>query len=327
MNLRMFLRGATPLFPLLLTGCNSSDVAGTSSGVDNPQIMVAFTSGSGTPSTISGSLSIYQANQNPALDPNPILEKRVEQKASINLSRSDFLSSADTGIVDTINVLLINDDSTGGLLQKLIYNSSTRKFSSAGNDVSSVNLKLAALVNYSGTLDRPSGPGGLERIFIPGTPYQAVVVDSGFSLGKIPPGTFPARLITNQGVELPLPDSLHTDNYGPQHVDPNAPPIQRPPPPPPPQLKVDAGPDRNVSKDAETFLQGKITGAVYPDPHLALLWRQIGPDPQTTRALLESPTALVTHVTFPKPGPYRFIFSANYGTGKSVEDTVLITVQ
>jgi hypothetical protein len=48
-------------------GLRGDDVTGTSSGVDNPKIAVAFTDSLGTSARISGTLSLYSQDQNPAL--------------------------------------------------------------------------------------------------------------------------------------------------------------------------------------------------------------------------------------------------------------------
>ena len=313
----------------LLSGCNSQDsVAGTSSGVDNPQIVVAFTSSSGSPKTTSGTISIYSSDQNPAVDPDPILQTRIDSETSIQFSRSDFTRS-DSDSTQYFNVLLIGDDSTGGLLQRLAYNPVKKTFSFAGgSSISKATLSLSALVTDTASINLAS-QGGPQRVFIPGTPFQSVVVDSGFILSQIPPGVFPLHLLTSQGKELPLPDSLNTHVAGPPHrVDTTATPVNQPPPPPPPTgLKANAGADQNVFMGAQTFLSGLVMGVSPDDPRLAVLWTQISPDPKTLAANIANASQLKTPVGFPKPGAYTFVLSVSYGNNGTAQDTVSIGVQ
>ncbi len=327
MKARWLLTQMAWLSFLALSACiEESTVAGGSSGVDNPQIEVAFTSSTGTSVTATGSLSIYSANQNPALDPNPIVQVHLDNDSSIQLSSQDFLPTDSGGdTAQAYNVLLIGDDSTGALLQSLTYNPKTRKFSAGGDSVSKIRMPLVPLVNYVSSLQQ----NGInpERVFIPGTPFQAVVVDSGFTFSQIPAGSFPLRLITDSGIELQLPDSLNTQNTQPHRVDTAASPIVRPPPPPPPKLQVNAGPDQNVFLGSQAFLSGQVTGVSSSDPQLAIVWNQINPNPQTVRANIANPTALSTTVSFPKPGAYIFVLSAAFGTNPPKQDTVLIGVQ
>lgn len=311
----------------ILGACND-DVAGSSSGVDNPEIALAFTSSSSAALTTTGSLSIYQSNQNPALDPNPIVQVRLVNDSSISLSETDFIPAGDsTGdSTQSYNVLFIGDDSTGGLLQSITFNPKTGKFSLGDTGVTRVSMKLSPLVNYASTLQGASDSNP-ERVFIPGTPFQCVVVDSGFAFTQIPSGTFPVHLITGSGVELPLPDSLNTLSPKPIPVNSGATPIPRPPAPPPPPLQVNAGTDQTVYLGTQIFLYGQVTGVSGGDPQLAILWRQISPNPDSISAVIANPTALNTSVSFPKPGAYRFVLSATFGTSPPKQDTVWIGVQ
>src|SRR5690606_1589227 len=72
---------------LLLHACTSEpSMAGGSSEVDNPQVIVAFVDGDGAPRVVSGSLGFFPADESPALNPLPVVEIRLEGISSMHLS-------------------------------------------------------------------------------------------------------------------------------------------------------------------------------------------------------------------------------------------------
>ncbi len=300
-------------------------MAGGSSGVDNPEILVAFVDAGGAQARVTGTLSLYLADQNPATDPDPILKKQLAGDSAAKLSALDFrIDSA-----RAYNLHLVSDDSSGSLLRNLSYDPGSRRFRLRDSGVSApIALPLAPLVRYEGILER-EGPE-LIRIVAPGTPWQAVVVDSLFVLEGVPANeSLLLHLLDHDGQERPLKPA-HAAGPGerPRHkVDEDAPPVNRPPPPAPPHnMTVNAGPDRSAILGQEFALLGEITGLQGNDARLAVLWRQVDPDPALARADLESRTALQTRVAFPWPGIYRFVLSAAFGNHRD-EDTIVVAVQ
>jgi hypothetical protein len=162
----------------------------------------------------------------------------------------------------------------------------------------------------------------LERVFIPGSPFQSVVVDSQFVFDGIPGGVYPLRMIRKYVEEIRLPDSLNTAAPTRFRVDTAAPAIHRPSLPSP-DLRVNAGADRVVSIRTPSLLSGTLTGASLDDPRLAMLWRPIGSTNPST-VVLDSPGELETMVTLPQTGVYRFVLIATYGMNAPVEDTVAL---
>jgi hypothetical protein len=313
----------TALALALLAACTQSDkVAGGSSGVDNPEVVVAFVAESGAAVTVTGTVSVYVADQNPAVDPDPLVKKVVTADTAVSLSALDFKGDS----ARAYNVLIVADDSSGSLVRDLSYDPVARKFTFDSAVSRRVAARMSPLVRYEATLERDGTD--LVRVVAPGTPYQAVVVDSVFVLEGVPADdTLTLHVVGADGQERPLKDAPGGGGDKPRHrIDSAAPPIDRGPPPEPSgPLRVNAWPDRSVILGSEFALLGGVEGAPSDDPRLAVLWRQIDPDP-SGRAAIETPTAPQTRVTFPWPGFYRFALSAAFGNHR-VEDTVLVSVQ
>ena len=73
-----------PVLMALLWACTdnpSGDLAGTSSGVDNPKIIVSFRDSVGKPMRVTGTLSLFVADQNPAVDAVPIIALNVNNSS------------------------------------------------------------------------------------------------------------------------------------------------------------------------------------------------------------------------------------------------------
>jgi hypothetical protein len=312
-----------------LAGCLQDKIAGGSSEVDNP-ILVAFVDSLGGGVTTSGSLSIYLAGQNPALDPYPLLTKQVANVSSVKLTAGDFTGGSGADSAASYNILFIGDDSVGALLQNVAYDPSTGRYAFAAATVAKVNAEVVPLVRYEASLG--GGDTGLVRVFIPGTPFQCVVVDSAFALTGVPRGTFSLRVLGGDGSERPLkPNGQGPGNR--HEIDSSAPPIRRPPPPPPSQnLSVFAGYDVSLPSSSggggptSYSLFGSLQGADPQDPRLGIKWRQVAQGPQGPKAHIDNPTSLNTRVTFPQPGAYQFILTIDLIPQK-IEDTVLIVIE
>ncbi|HEX2611997.1 MAG TPA: hypothetical protein VHO02_00195, partial [Fibrobacteria bacterium] len=226
------------------------------------------------------------------------------------------------------NLLVVSDDSSGSLVRNLSYDPAARKFTFDSAVSKRIAARMSPLVRYEATLEREGSE--LVRVVAPGTPYQAVVVDSVFVLVGVPSDdSLTLHVLGADGQERPLKNAPGGGSGGdkPRHrIDSTSPPINRGPPPEPSgELRVNAGPSRSVILGAEFVLLGGVEGAPTDDPRLAVLWRQIAAD-SASRAVIETPTATQTRVTFPWPGFYYFTLSAVFGNHR-VEDTVLISVQ
>jgi hypothetical protein len=325
---RRLLTGAllTTALAALYACSFGENIAGGSSEVDNP-VVVSLVDGNGARAKVTGSLGLYLADQSPALNPAPRLEIRLENVDSV-LITSEVLKTA--GLADSIrsfNLYLQGEDSTGSFLQNLVYNPVLKKFTRGDSvAVKSLNLTVAELIRTESVLKGGSDSIGLERILIPGSPFQAVVVDSVFIFDAIPPGVFPVHILTASGNELPLPEPM--DTHEPRHhrINRDTTPVSRPEAPTS-DFTVNAGEDRSVFAGAEVFLSSQITGLNPDDKRLSILWRQVTPsNPQGGIASLERATSFSTKVTFPRTGAYTFVFTAVFGNTQ-VTDTVVIGVQ
>jgi hypothetical protein len=307
---------------------NDGSVAGGSSEVDNPQVLVAFVNASGEGVTTTGSLGVYLAGQSPALNPDPIVEIQLNGTDSVRLTASLLSAAGVTDSIRSFNLYMRGDDSTGGFFQSISYNPVTKKFSQ--NDslaIERVSLTVSPLIRSESVLKGVVADStGLNRIIIPGSPFQAVVVDSVFVFEEIPAGIYTVHVLEPDGREIPLPEPMDTDAPKYHNVNPDTVPVVRPPPPPPPSFQIDAGSDRTVSAGTETHLSGEIRGVDSRDKRLAVLWRQLPAAHPEAVAIIERPSSLRTDVYFPRSGAYTFVLSVAIGN-QQVQDTVVIGVQ
>ena len=315
---------------VFLVGCFEEKFTGGSSEVDNP-IVVAFVDSLGVSVTATGSLSIYLSGQNPALDPHALLTKHVDNASSIKLRSQDFTQGLDS--TRSYNLLLLgSNDSVGALLQNLSYQPSKRRFVFNSMTVAALKVPVVPLVRYESSLDA-LGDTGLVRVFIPGTPFQSVVVDSSFVIDGVPEGNFELRAIGGDGFERPLKPATENQTPGNHHeVDTTVAPIVRPPSTPPTQnFTVFAGNDASILAAAggastSYSLIGSVQGVDPSDARLAVLWKQVGTGPQGAKASIDNPKSLNTRVSFPRAGAYLFVLSAVLGNQR-IEDTLLVGIQ
>lgn len=351
-------RAMAALAGLLLASCGNDRLAGTSSGVDNPQLTVGFRDQAGNAMQVTGDLEVYSRDQNPALDPRPLWTIQVRNTAVANLTGDDFrrireaiatriatgLSKsgagsskaiAETGgsasvigadtVATTFNLLIRTESRSGDMLMELRYDPVTRAFSRAGGPaVSNVDAHPVPLIRYDARLARSdtAEPG---RVYVPGTPFVATLVDSAFAIGALPPGVFPMRMLTPDGYVYSIKDSLKTAAQGVLHQSL-----------PVPLEKLDvAGTDSipgfaviisgaNTTDLVERFfLNAQVLGIDPANPRVSLLWRQIPtldtPRPFTARIL--SPMGLQTEVVFASETVHQFVFSATVGL-RTVADTL-----
>jgi hypothetical protein len=326
---RRLLAGAflVPALAALYACTFGENIAGGSSEVDNP-VVVSLVDGSGARAKVTGSLGLYLSDQSPAVNPSPRLEIRLEEADSVLLT-SELLKAA--GLTDSLrsfNLYLQGEDSTGSFLQNLVYNPVLKKFTRGDSlTITSVNLTVSPLMRIESVLKGGSDTIGLERIIIPGSPFQTVLVDSIFVFEGIPPGIFPLHMLTSEGIEIPIPEPMNTNQPLHHHINRDTTPVTRPDSPPPPDFTLNAGGDRSVYVGTEVSLAGEITGVTADDKRLAILWRQVPPsNPQGGYATIDRPTSFSTKVSFPRTGVYTFVFTAVLGN-KQVTDTVVIGVQ
>jgi hypothetical protein len=308
---------------LWLQGCFSDNsVAGGSSEVDNPQIKVAFIDSTGATVAFTGSLSLYLSDQNPTLDPDPLAEVLLDSDTVVYVSAARLKKA---GASASFSLFAQGSAGSGALVKRFFYDTASGKISVNGIAAAKLVVPLVPLVQYTATVNLDvNGP---ERVFVPGSPLQAVVVADSFAFDDVPQGVFPLRVYSSGGVEREFPDSLDTRHKGHFDLDTtSAPPIPRPPSEEPQQLKAQAGTDQSVAANAEIFLSGKVTGVSKSDSkRMGILWRQLPPDSGGKWAYIESPSSLNTRV-YAWPGVYRFVLSVSVGS-KKAEDTVTIAVQ
>ncbi len=308
---------------LLISSCVDHSVAGTSSGWDNPSVMVAFVRSSGGQQKVSGELKIFASEQNPAVDPNPIARIRLTDDSAVQLTRKDF----ERGINDTslsFNLEFQGDSGTGALALGLAYHAGT--VSSGGVAVSKLDMRPGPLVRYIGEVALQPVHGVLGRVFVPGTDFQATLVDSHFVFMALPSESMPLRLMNSDGKIFAVAESLDTRADKVYTVDSIV--LTQLPILPVPQasaIRLDAGPPREAFVGTSTLLETGVTNAKADDARLSILWRCIGAhDTNTIR--IEDPTRLKTSVTFKQEGAYLMEVNATL-LRQTARDTLVFSVR
>jgi hypothetical protein len=259
------------------------------------------------------------------VDPDPILRKQLAGAASVRLTGADFTQGVHLDSARAYNLLLLGADSSAALLREVRFDPRTGRYTASGGSVTSVKLAPARLVRYASTLTGIDS--GVVRVFVPGSPFQTVLVDSQFVFDALPPGEHPFNLMLG-GAEVPLKRDSNSGSPR-HHIDSSKPPRQPGPPPSADSLRAMAGPDLflYLPPDASSLsfiLNGEVLGVNPNDARLAVLWKQM--HDSAPRVSLANRTSRNPKATFTQSGAYRFVFSASYGELKS-EDTVLVTVQ
>ncbi|GEM_PF-1666056 len=357
------------LIASLLIGCEG----GTSSGVDNPQLTVDFVNPSGMALRITGDLEVYSQDQNPALNPDPLITLKVTNAGFKVLDAKDFdrIQSANSkraaGMTKTsasdeagyaavstpilFNLILRTQDHTGGLSFGFKYDSAARAFFRVGGPaIKSVNLEPKPLVRYSAKVTREPVHGTGGRMFVPGSPFVATLVDSSFVIENLPEGLFPLRLLTADGKVYAVPDSLNSKDstliYHPRTTPIGA--VDTSHKDTLPAYTVFAGDPHEAFVELASFLEGKIAGPGATDSRLSVLWRLIKdaadsgradslphdtiphdtlhPKTQPRHADIHSPTLLRSEVHFTEEGVYEFELAATLGV-RTLTDTVVISVR
>ncbi len=318
-------------------GCFQSDkVAGTSTGVDNPSLTVAFADGDGAPQPVSGALEIYLASQNPILDPEPLLAVKLEATPATQINAADFsravgdlfstlpgsetlpLAKAGTSLADPVepihfNLLLRGEGRRGAFAGGLSVASGEKPFRDAGQSIiEKITLVPAGLVDRVGDVEGASRGDLPDRLFIPGSPFVAALTDSGFVVTGLPPGEFPVRLQKGDGRILEVEgeldsrlvrQTLRLNDTVPEDSLPDGP-REEP-------LTVTAGEDRIAFTGEENRLQAVVTGEV--GERLNFVWSVLSHPDFARPPLFSAPTAAATAVKFIDPGPYTLLVTVQDG--------------
>jgi hypothetical protein len=333
--LRALVLAVLALVPLFQGGCE-----GTSSGVDNPSLTVSFRDDAGTAARVTGDLNVYDLDQNPALDPQPLWTVQVRNSALATLTGTDFdrilsaagkraaakiSASARTATSEIVpqefNLAFQGQSLTGDVAFNFRYDGSA--FYRIGDGkVDGLDMHPKTLVRYQARLSRTGlGLDGVTRVFIPGTEFSATLTDSGFTFEGLPQGDFPLRVLAQDGRILAVKESLDTRTSREFTCDPH--PIDSVPPlvAPEPVFTVDAGGRREALLETPTVLEAKVAGVDPKDARLHFLWTFL-PDTIGQHVGIKTPTSLISTVQLMSgEGTYSFEISVTLGT-KTVRDTL-----
>ena len=345
-----------------LLGCGSDKVAGTSSGVDNPALTVSFRDADNSAARITGDLDVYSSDQNPALDPEPLVTIKIKNSSFTNLTGDDFKRAAATSSAapalnkraaadtapTTFNLVLKTQDRNGGFILGLRYDPAAKSFTRRGDSViKSIAVTPKPLVRYEARIAREAVHGDAGRIFVPGSPFLATLVDSVFVIEDVPEGEFPLRLIAGDGKVYPIGDSLNTLDsariYRPGIVPVGSLDTSHPVDTIP-AFSIKAQGARTVFMGEPVILEAGLSGIPASDPRVSILWRwlkegadSLGAHPVDTAkipkdtlpprpgAKILTPTSLRTEVRFSAEGVYRMAVTATVGI-KTAFDTMTVAV-
>lgn len=342
-----FLAAAFLTWPAALhTGCE-----GGTTGVDNPglaELPVEFRDQAGDMSLVQGTLEIYEKEHNPAVASEPLLRIAIPNLTGIRLTRGDF-DGIETAHVSKaaaanekrsagpdgpdglirFNLVLRSASGSGAVATGLNYDPVRKVFSldpggsALVGATPAVRMSPKPLIRFAARIHREAVPGDPGRIFLPGTPFQATLVDSDFALQNLPEGRFGMRMLGGGGYVYAVRESLDTRTSRTFTADPD--PIGRVDSAIAPSgFAVDAGDLLYATLQESTPLQGKLLGADSNDSRLSIVWRLLRASSIDT-ALIADPTRLNAQILFPTAGGYSLELSATLGA-TTVRDTVQFKV-
>jgi hypothetical protein len=168
-------------------------------------------------------------------------------------------------------------------------------------------------------MHREAVPGDLGRVFLPGTPFQATLVDSDFALQNLPEGRFGMRMLGGDGYVYAVRETLDTRTSQSFTAAPE--PIGRVDAAiAPAGFGVEAGQFLSANVQESIALQGKLLGADPNDSRISVLWRLLRSQSSDSARIAE-PIRLNSQILFPTTGSYVLELSATLGA-TTVRDTV-----
>ena len=221
----------------MLAGC----AGGTSSEVGNPSLTLEFRV-QGKPVAFSGYLSLVAAGSNPEFyyahpddgtTPPTILMAadadfgpstlRLPGQESITLKWNQlatlmfprdqlrlFKMAAASPALNAFNVILQSADSGGSLNGWLasVHGDSLGFYTAAGDSGRDFVIELTPGHRCTGAVDTASPAGKPLALFVPGSPYYALVHAGRFEFVDLPAGRLPLRWIAADGRVYAVPESL-----------------------------------------------------------------------------------------------------------------------
>lgn len=325
---------------VLHTGC-----AGGTTGVDNPglaELPVEFRDDAGDLVPVRGALEIYAQDHNPALDSAPLMRLDMEGGTGLKLTAGDFdrilaartslrsaamkrSAAAGSAASDTLrfNLVFRSAAGSGAVAAGLAYDPGLRRFFPEASGAKNVRMLPRPLLRFAASLHREAVHGVLGRIILPGTPFQATLVDSGFVLAGLPEGRFSARLLSGDGYLYAVRESLDTRAGRAFTAAPD--PIGRIEAiNPPAGFGVEAGTPLSTSAGQEIGIQGLLSGADSNDTRVSILWRFLDKAAGDSARIVDA-TRLRTSILFPAAPGYHLELTATFGD-VTVRDTLSIMV-
>ncbi len=337
------------IFSTLILGCGKGqDMAGTSSGVDNPKLTVGFRNEGGATIPLSGSLSLFYQYQNTALDPEPIATININNSSFATILGSDFIRRASTplgknsfdslagnadsvGELITFNMVLRSTDRRGSIIREVVYDPIAKTFASPGKqNFSTMDISPKALVRYDASFAQKGTDPQDGSVYIPGTPFQAMLVDNNFIFEDLPEGSFPLRVLSSDGRILAVEETLDTKmsrNYT-TVVEPIGRVDTARIAASSPSFTLNAGRDREAFLDVVSFLAARIEGVDLNAYRVSAHWRALRTSTGISLQppLIANPTSLQSEVQFQSEGVYHFEIAVTIGL-RTERDTLAILVR
>jgi hypothetical protein len=328
---RFVLLGAVAILSvgvvLTQTACS-----GNTTGVDNPgfsEIPISFRDTEGSPTVVQGEIEIYTKDQNPALYPEPVLRVPVQNRSFATLVAEDFgriqgMASSASDSLLRFNLLFRGSMQTGVFASGFVYDKRRKTFTQENASQPRLEVLPRPLTPFSARMRREAVHGDLGRVYLPGTPFQATLVDSFFVFARMPEGRYVMRLLNAEGKIFAVPESVDTRRVSSFTANPE-PVGQVDPAYSYPTFAIEAGGAQTVVAGDTIALTGQLSGLDSTDARASLLWRRIKPLPDDS-VWLESPTTLQTRLRFQNPGSYALELAVSLGA-RTLRDTVVFAVQ
>ncbi len=191
---RLLLPTCLLFLACLLFQCAKEQVAGTTVGVDNPEIKLSFKDSLGT-LAFSGKVAVYQSASNPILNNNPVFSQMLTKDSSLIIRKENL--SYNSGSSAEYNIFILSENNTGAVIQTLKYDSVQNTFLLGKKKTSEIVANIKPIQSYRGSIQLNQPQETPLYAFLPGSPYYSVVTNKQFFFPAIPHSSYKLQVISS----------------------------------------------------------------------------------------------------------------------------------
>jgi hypothetical protein len=218
---------------LVIMACfGNGPLAGGGSGIENPDLILAFRDRDGSPVRVTGRLRLFPERS--GWRDSSLYARTLDGQDTAMVTSRDLQAlppgtlPSDSRSPDStlgLNVVISGDGLEGMLGGFRLRGDGSRGYTLAGSDSAGKNGSRADVVlspparSYSGSIPAEYMGKGFRVVFVPGSPYFSLVnLDGSLLFPILPQGTFPVRAAAFSPLSDTLitfyctPDSLRTDS-------------------------------------------------------------------------------------------------------------------